>query len=328
MLFESVPNISIGRDSEKVAALTEKIYTIDDLLIAHIDSNYDANRTVYTFFGGREAIISVIDVMFSFAEQQININLHQGRHPRLGAVDVVPIISYKPSIPDEANQLAIDIAEGISYKYHLPTYLYDRIATRPSHLTLAYLRRGGLQAAVARCLNKTMIPDYGPMQFHPQLGATCVGAREIMVAFNLSINTDDLSIAQEIARDFIRQRDDFEYFQGRNQENMLQHSQLSSVRFLGWIMPTYQCCQISTNIYDINSISMVELYGWVESQLARWKLTMLGSELIGLTPLIGIHPECSENQYISYMSMLNLDYRETIDPKKRIIEFVLKEHGL
>ncbi len=324
MLYECIPNISLGQNPDKIGQLQGALLRIDGLIIGHMDSGYDANRTVLTLFGHEQAIGQAIDVLFDFALQHIDMRTFRGEHPCIGAVDVLPIVPFYGYSKLEVDHFVRRYALQIAERMNMPVYLYDRLASSPVRQKLSHFRRGGIAAASERCHIGEMSPDYGPPSFHAQLGASCFAAREMMVAFNINISVTTLPVARAIASDFMRQRDDQQHFIACNPMDIVNFEQLTSVRFLAWYMDEYATYQLSTNIYDTKAISMTALYRWVDQQLkSRWAAEARGSELIGMAQLSAIANGATLDNIAHYVSELKLNAVKPFVAKERIIELVL-----
>ncbi|MBN2471194.1 MAG: glutamate formimidoyltransferase, partial [Anaerolineae bacterium] len=199
-LVECVPNFSEGRRPEVVAQIVEAIESIPGTTVLDKSSDADHNRTVVTFVGAPEAVEQAAYEAIATAARLINLDEHRGEHPRLGATDVVPFIPLRGVTMDDCVQMARRVGQRVGQELNIPVYLYEEAATRPERQNLAHIRKGeyeGLKASIGQ--DPAREPDYGPMQVGPA-GATVIGARSFLVAFNVYLNTDNVETANRIAR--------------------------------------------------------------------------------------------------------------------------------
>lgn len=200
-LVECVPNFSEGRRTEVVDAIAAAVATVEG---AHVlDRTMDAshNRSVVTFAGGADAVVQAAEAAVATAIELIDMERHIGEHPRIGAADVMPFVPLDVTPMDEVVELARDFGRRVAERFEIPVYLYAEAALRPERRRLADLRRGGYELLRAEIGSDPLrAPDFGPARTHPTAGAIAVGARPPLIAFNLNLRTDDLALAQRIAR--------------------------------------------------------------------------------------------------------------------------------
>ncbi len=266
--MEAVPNISEGRNPAVVQKIAAAVHRVSGVKLLHTDSNPDANRTVFTFAGTPEAIRWAALLLVGETLRQIDMRTQHGAHPRLGAVDVCPFIPLKEMTLDEAAQQAKLLAQEAAEKFNLPVYLYEANASTPQRKNLAFIRRGEYESLPQKL--RELPPDFGPAVFSPEVaktGATVLGARNFLVAFNISLNTQDSAPAKEIAA-VLREK----------------NGGLKTVKAIGWLMPGYQAAQVSFNLTDYRANGLTEVYEACKKEAARRGITVTGSELIGLAP--------------------------------------------
>lgn len=231
---------------------------IPGVALADLSMDHDHHRMVVSLLGHAQGLREAVLRLFARAERGIDLSSHSGVHPRIGAVDVVPFVPLGSTPMEAAQELALATAEAVAARFQLPVLLYEYSARHPAHRNLPDLRRQGLQE---RLLENP--PDFGPVQLHPRLGATVMGARKPLVAFNVVLESQDLSLARDIAR----------YLRG-----------LSSVRSLGLWLESQRKVQVSINLTDPEQIDLEEVFSQVSEQAALRGVAVHSSELIGMAP--------------------------------------------
>lgn len=264
-LFECALNFSEGRRPEVIAEITAAAQGVRVLDVA---SNPDHNRTVLTFVGPAEAVEEAARRVTATALRLIDMRAHRGAHPRMGAVDVIPLVPLAGATMADAVALAQRIGSGLAQEFDLPIFLYEEAATRPERRNLADVRRGEFEGLPERLSGEEWRPDYGPPRRHPSGGATAVGARPFLVAFNVNLGTGDLSIARSIAR-AVRAR----------------HGGLANVKALGIALSNPGQTQVSMNVVDPINTPLYRVYELVRLEAERYGVPITGSEVIGLVPL-------------------------------------------
>ncbi len=265
-LVECVPNFSEGRDEQAIASLARA----GGDAVLHVDPNPDAHRTVLTLAGEPNAVVEAAFQAASRAVEVIDMTRHQGAHPRLGAIDVCPLVPLAGVTLDECTQLARILGQRIGEELGLPVYLYGAAAVAPDRRRLAWIRRGGYEGLSARLEDPNFKPDFGPAKFNPRSGAAVVGARNILIAFNVNLDTDDLSLADEIARSI---------------RTAGSPARLPDCQALGWLMPEYGRAQVSLNLTDYRVTPLHVAYETVKREARRRGREVTGSELVGMAPM-------------------------------------------
>ena len=266
-LVECVPNFSEGRRREIIDAIVNEARTAD-VKIFDIESDPNHNRSVLTFVGEPAAVKEAALRMSSKAIELIDLNKHTGEHPRMGAVDVVPFIPISDITMDECVQLAKDFAKEYASRFKVPVYLYEVAATRPERRNLADVRKGefeGLRNQIGHDPERK--PDFGPEAIHPTAGATAVGARQILIAYNINLATDKVEVAKRIAKQ-VRGRD----------------GGLTSVKALGFELKDRGLVQISMNMVDYKASQLFKTFELVRSLAASEGVEIHESEVVGLVP--------------------------------------------
>ena len=268
-LIEAVPNISEARDKGNLTRILGDLQAVlGSVRLLHVDSNIDANRTVLTLAGNPEQVARVCFMLFKACEQYIDMRFHAGEHPRLGAVDVCPLVPISNITLEETAAFADGLARRVAQELHIPVYLYEANARTDERKNLAFLRQGQYESLAEKL--KVLPPDYGPHIFSNSVartGASVIGARNFLIAFNMSLNTQNVLAAIEIATK-LREKD----------------GGLPGVKAIGWYMEDYQCAQVSCNLTDFHKSNLQDVFEACKKEAAARGLQVTGSELIGLVP--------------------------------------------
>ena len=260
--LESVPNVSEGRDAAVVAALGEAFGGSARVLDIHSDA--DHHRSVFTLVGGEEALIEALLAGISRARERVDRRRHIGAHPRIGAVDVVPIVPIARDDLQRAADAALLLAERIGDELALPVFLYGEVGGGRGP---AFFRRGGTLELERRLRDGELAPDFGPGALDPVAGGVIVGARQPLIAFNVNLRTEDIEVAKAIASVV---RESGGGFPG--------------VRALGLALPRAGCVQVSMNVEDWEAAALHEIVERVSEEASRRGVGVIGSELVGLMP--------------------------------------------
>ncbi len=295
-LLECVPNISEGRDQEKIASIAEEVRKHSGVKLLDCSSDEDHHRSVFTFIGEPEA---VKEAAFSFtlkALDLIDMREHKGSHPRLGAVDVIPFVPIQGVEMGEAVQIAREFGRGLGER-GVPVFYYEEAATRPERKDLPSVRKGEYEGLAEKMKDPQWKPDEGPDRFNPKFGATVVGARFPLVAYNINLRTKDLPLAKEIARKV------------RFKDGGFPH-----VRAMGVDLKEAGMVQVSMNLTDYRVTNIPEVYEFVKEEALKYGIEIKGSEIVGLIPL-GV----LERVVQSYLKCQPFSVRQVIE--QRVLEF-------
>jgi glutamate formiminotransferase len=262
-IIECIPNFSEGRDSATIDAIVGAIAACG-VTVADHSSDPDHHRMVVTFLGNPEAVMSAALAGAREAVRLIDLTRHSGQHPRMGAVDVIPLVPVGETPMDECVRLSRELAGRIAEELGLPVYLYEESATRPERRNLALVRAGGFESLRAVRLDNERAPDFGPDRIHPTAGAVAVGARYPLIAFNVLLHTDDLEVARRVAQ-CIRERD----------------GGLQGVKALGLRLESRGCVQVAVNVTRPDEVPLYRVFELVKLEAARHGVAVSGSELIG-----------------------------------------------
>ncbi len=264
-IVECVPNFSEGRRQPVIDAIANAIGGVPDVRVLDVQSDADHNRTVVTFVGGPEAVVEGAFQGIATAAQLIDLDHHRGEHPRIGAADVVPLVPVRGVTMEDCVALARQLGQRVGEELDIPVYLYEEAATRPNRRNLAHVRRGEYEGLKEEILtNVDRAPDFGPARLGPA-GATAIGARPFLIAYNVFLTTEDVGIARRIAR-------------------AVRHSSggLRYVKALGLLVEGK--AQVSMNLTDFRRTPVHRVVEMIRREAARYGVSVERSELIGLIP--------------------------------------------
>lgn len=289
-LVECVPNFSEGRDQATIDAITQAITEVDGVMLLDVDPGRATNRTVVTFVGSPEPVLEAAVRAARVAAQRIDMRKHHGEHPRFGALDVCPLVPVSGISMGETVALAHRLAARLGEEVGLSVYCYEQAALHPDRKNLATVRAGeyeGLEARIAA----GHVPDFGPKAFQPQTGATAVGARDFLLAYNVNLNTTSTRRANAIAfdvREKGRQRLDpatMKPVLGDDGQPIWDPGSLQAVKGIGWYIDEYGVAQVSLNLTDISITPLHLAFDEVVKKADARGVRVTGSELVGLVPL-------------------------------------------
>jgi len=281
VLLECVPNISDGRNAEVIATVAAAFSSAGAALLG-VDSDGDHNRSVITMVGSPDALIEGVVRGVACARDLIDLTVHEGAHPRMGATDVVPFIPLGDTREEDAVAAAVTAAERIWLETGVPTYLYGEAARRPERTNLAKVRRGqfeGIRESIT--IDPDRAPDFGDAAVHPTAGITAVGARFFLIAFNVNLETRDLAIAKSIATE-IREK----------------NGGLPGVKAMGFDLPEKQQVQVSMNLVDYRKTSPAQVFGEIQRRAEAAGVAVAGSEVVGLIPQAAAPEDFAESVQI------------------------------
>ena len=267
-IIECVPNFSEGRDRAVIEAIVQPFREIAGVKLLDYSSDANHNRTVVTVIGEPRAMQQAIIAAVKVAIEKIDLNTQRGEHPRMGAVDVVPFIPLSNVSMDEAIELAKSVATELWQRFSLPIFLYEKAASSPARENLAAVRKGEFEGLTAKMRLPEWHPDFGDNYPHPTAGATVVGARQPLVAYNVNLGTDKLEIADKIAK-------------------VVRHigGGLRFVKALGIDLEDRGIVQVSMNLTDYSKTAIYRAFEMVKMEARRYGVEVVGSEIVGLVPL-------------------------------------------
>ena len=269
-LVECVPNFSVGRRPEVIEAIAEEVRQVANVKLLDVKADPSHNRVVVTFVGEPQAVKQAAFNCCKKAAELIDMEKHHGEHPRIGATDVIPFIPVKNVSMEECAQLADELAQEIAAKLNIPVYLYEEAAKIPGRKALPDIRKGQYEGLKTEISKPERRPDYGPAQLHPTAGATVVGARQFLIAYNINLDTSDVNIAKKIANSIREAKGGYKY-----------------VRAMGVTVQIgdRDIAQVTINMVNYQGTPLFRVFETVKSEAARYGVNVLGSEIIGLTPM-------------------------------------------
>ena len=347
-LIECVPNISEGRDLDKIKRISHEVETVAGVKLLDVDPGIATNRTVITFVGEPSQVIEAAFKLIKLASQLIDMSKHEGEHPRFGATDVCPLVPISGITLEETSKYAQLLGKRVGEELKIPVYLYENAARIPDRINLANCRSGEYEGLSKKLSDPDWAPDFGPIEYNNHVastGATAISARDFLVAYNVNLNTTSTRRANAIAFDI---REGGRVKRTGNPiigQKVLDTDgnpiripgKLKAVKGIGWYIEEYGIAQISYNLTNISVTSMHEAFYETTKAAHERGLRVTGSEIIGLIPLkamldaadfflkkqqrsLGI----SESEKIKIaVKSLGLDDLKPFNPKEKIIEYVL-----
>jgi len=316
-IIECVPNFSEGRDMEVIRQITDAIQSVGDVKLLNVDPGKDTNRTVVTFAGEPEAVCEAAFQAVAKAAELIDMSKHRGAHPRMGATDVLPLVPVSGITMEETVEYARRLAERIGKELGIPVYCYENAAFSDARRNLAACREGEYEGLPKKLADPLWKPDYGPALFNPRSGATAVGARDFLVAFNINLNTTSTRLANAIAFD-VREKGRTVTNEAGEKINL--PGTLKSVKAIGWFIEEYGVAQISMNLTNISVTPVHIAFEEVCRRAEARGVRVTGSELVGLIPLKSL---LEAGRYF-----LRKQKRSTGVPDKELIKIAVKSMGL
>jgi glutamate formiminotransferase/formiminotetrahydrofolate cyclodeaminase len=333
-IVECVPNISEGRRPEVYGAIAQAAAAVPGVRLLDVDPGRETNRTVITFVGEPEAVLEGAFQLIRASLELIDMREHRGAHARMGATDVVPFVPVSGVAMEECVELAHRLGRRVGDELGVPVYLYEYAAARPDRHSLAAIRKGEYEALPKKLQDPGFAPDYGPAEFVPRFGATVIGARKFLVAYNVNLNATDKRWANRVAFDVREKGRTVTDAEGRSVE---QPGMLKAVRGVGWYIPEYGCAQVSLNLVDLDTTPLHVAFDACEESARARGIRVTGSELVGLVPKQSILD--AGRHYLRRMERsagipladlvhvavrsLGLDDVAPFEPKEKIIEDIL-----
>jgi len=346
-VLECVPNFSHGKADSILLDIIQSINKVSGQKLLHVDNNLSANRTVITFAGNPEAIVHAAFEVIKIASEKIDMRFQHGAHPRIGAIDVFPLVPLYNISMEDTMKYAEQLAKKVGNVLNIPVYLYEFSAHESYRKSLPQIRKGGYEGLPVKMKDKKWQPDFGPILNEQtkasieKTGAMVLGARNILVAFNISLNTGDKSIAEKIARK-IRSSGYWKYEPQTNIREFIPGI-FPELRAIGWYIDDFETAQVSMNLLDHKITSPVMVWETVEKLAHEYGCDALGCEVIGLIPEIcileaGVRFLYLKNKDVDHgdkdkliklgIEYLGLDKVKPFDPQKKVLEYALKNAGL
>jgi glutamate formiminotransferase len=267
-IIECVPNFSEGRDLKKIEKIVEPFRGKEGVKLLDYQNDDDHNRSVVTVVGEPEPLKNAVVESMGVAVELIDMRTHQGQHPRMGAIDVVPFIPVKNVSVQEAVDISKATAKFAAETYSLPIFLYEQSASRPERQNLATIRKGQFEAMAEKLKQPEWVPDFGPARVHATAGVTAMGARMPLVAFNVNLDTNRLEIADHIAKKVRHISGGLRYCKG-----------------IGIELKDRGIVQVSMNMTDTTRTALYRVVELIKIEARRYGVNVVGSEIIGLVPM-------------------------------------------
>ena len=342
-LIECVPNFSEGNDLSVIKQITDQIESVEGVRLLNVDPGKATNRTVVTMVGEPEAVIEAAFKAIKMAGELIDMSNHKGEHPRMGATDVCPLIPIANISMEETAQYAQQLAKRVGEELKIPVYLYEAAQSNKSRSNLSVIRAGEYEGFFKKIELPEWKPDFGPSVFDAKRGATVIGARDFLVAYNINLNTTSTRRANAVAFD-IREagrvkRENGKIVNDENGKPINIPGTLKCVKAIGWYIEEYGIAQISINLTNINITPVHIAFDEASKKASERGMRVTGSELVGLIPLkamtdagkyflqkqqrsVGV----SEKELIKIaVKSMGLDELSSFKPEERIIEYMLSD---
>lgn len=331
-IIECIPNFSEGKNTAIIQEIANEIRKIDQVYLLDIDQGESVNRSVMTFAGHPGKVTEAAFNAVKKASELIDMQVQQGHHPRIGATDVCPLVPLQGITMAETIDYAHALGERIGNELNIPVYCYEEAAFKEARKNLAQCRKGGYEQLEDRISEPEGKPDFGPATINKKAGATAVGARDILIAYNINLNTPDVTIAKEIAQN-IRETSSLQTTPGNG------HQRLKHVKAIGWYIPEFNRTQVSMNITNHHEAPLYQVYERVEAEAQKHHLTVTGSELIGLIPKkalfeTGLHAYQQEGSAVpedeapiiqKAIRFLGLNELYPFNPQDKVLEYAISQ---
>lgn len=324
-ILECIPNFSEGLNADTLQKIELAIRSVDAVWLLHIDPSPAANRTVFTFAGAPEAVVEAAFRAIKVAAECIDMRTQLGVHPRIGATDVCPLVPLYGMTMEKANEYAQQLGARVGAELGIPVFMYEYSQARSYRKALPQIRKGQYEGLKEKMQDADWQPDYGPKVMNESAGATVMGARAILVAFNISLHTKDVAVANWIASEM--------------RANSKSVNALPKLRAIGWYMADYEQAQVSFNLLDFKTTSPLQVWERCKALAAEKNISLVGSEVIGLIPEIclleagtfaqqamGKENSSKEELIAQAIDFMGLNRLKPFLPEEKILEWVLAEY--
>ena len=345
-LIECVPNFSEGRDQDVIRQITAAIESVEGVSLLNVDPGAGTNRTVVTFVGGPEAAVEAAFRGIQKAAELIDMRKHNGAHPRMGATDVCPFVPVSDVSWEEAIACANQLGKRVAQELNVPVYLYEKAARDPSRSNLSVIRAGEYEGFFEKIKEKAWKPDFGPAVFNEKSGATAIGARNFLVAYNVNLNTKAVRRANSVAFD-VRENGRIKTEDGTpsgkpmldaNGEPVRIPGMLKHVKAIGWYVEEYGIAQVSMNLTNIEETPLHAAFDACNQAANKRGLRVTGSEIVGMVPKKCLWDAgryflrkqkwsegASEEELVDIaIRSMGLSELRPFDPREKIIEFKME----
>ena len=351
-LIECVPNFSEGRDKTKINKIVNSIKSTPGITVLDVDSGRDTNRTVVTMVGSPNSVLEAAFNGVKCASQVLDMRTQTGTHPRLGATDVCPLIPISEVSIDECIKLTKELGKRIADELKIPIYLYEKSANKPERIKLPNIRKGEYEGLSDKLSDPLWKPDFGPIKLNAKAGATVLGCREFLIAYNINLNSKDHRIATDIAFE-LREAGRSKRIQNPKSKNLLdgeivRHPNgkpvkvsglFKNVKAIGWYVEEYKRAQISVNFNNYKESTIHDVFDQANILASKRGVRITGSELVGLIPLdailsAGKHYLKKQNRSFGVpdkdivecaIQSLGLNDVSDFEPKNKIIDYAIAE---
>lgn len=343
-IIECVPNFSEGRDTHLIQQITGRVEAVEGVRLLNVDPGRATNRTVVTFVGEPEAVVEAAFQAIRAAGELIDMSHHHGEHPRMGATDVCPLVPIRGISMEETAEYARRLGERVGGELGIPVYLYEAAQPRPERRNLAVIRAGEYEGLADKLKDPAWQPDFGPARFDARRGATAVGARDFLIAYNVNLNTTSTRRANAVAFDVreagrIKHDGRFNPVLDESGEPIRVPGSLESVKAIGWFIEEYGIAQVSMNLTNIRVTPLHIAFDEVCRCAEARGLRVTGSELVGLLPLQCLldagryflekqqrSTGVAESELVKIaVRSLGLDELAPFRPEERVIEYLLRD---
>lgn len=324
-ILECIPNFSEGQNEVTLQKIAAAIESVAGVWLLHQDVSPAANRTVFTFAGAPEAVVEAAFRAIKVAAECIDMRTQLGVHPRIGATDVCPLVPLYGITMEEANEYAQQLGARVGADLGIPVFMYEYSQAKNYRKALPQIRKGQYEGLKEKMEQAEWQPDFGPKVMNEAAGATVIGARDILVAFNISLSTNDVAIANWIASEM--------------RANSKSVNALPKLRAIGWYMADYEQAQVSFNLLDFRTTSPLQVWERCKALAAEKNVALIGSEVIGLIPEIclleagtfaqqsmGKVNSSREDLIAQAIDFMGLNRLKPFLPEEKILEWVLAKY--
>jgi len=286
-IIECVPNFSEGKDMALIGKITDEIKSVEEVVLLDVDPGKDTNRTVVTFAGSPEGVEEAAFLAIKKAAELIDMSKHKGAHARMGATDVCPFVPVSGVTMEDCVELSKKVGRRVGEELGIPVYLYANSATTPGRKRLPDIREGEYEALPEKLKRKDFVPDFGKPVFNPRSGATAIGARGFLIAYNINLNTRETKIANKIAKR-IREKGMVSRDKETGEKKTIP-GLFKGVQGMGWYIDEYKMAQVTVNILDFIESPLYRIFDESEKLATEFGARVTGSELVGLIPLKALY---------------------------------------
>lgn len=343
-IVECVPNFSEGRDKEKIKTITDEIAKTKGVTLLDVDPGEATNRTVVTFVGTPEGVKEAAFRAIKKASEVLDMSKHKGAHSRMGATDVCPFVPVAGVTMEDCVKIANEVGDRVARELSIPVYLYEEAATKPERRNLAVVRKGEYEGLPEKLKDPEWKPDYGEPVFNKKSGATIIGAREFLIAYNINLNTRERKLAHEIALNIreqgrVKRDEKGKIIRDENGKIVKIPGKLKEVKGVGWYIDEYGIAQVSVNLTNYKITPLYKLFEECRKEARKLGLRVTGSELVGLIPKEamlqtgryylekqGKCPGVPDEELIrTAVISLGMDQLYPFKPEEKIIEYTIAE---